>query len=383
MDARPVLDGLRVLDLTRNLAGPMCTMLLGDLGADVVKIEHPSGGDDTRQWLPPAWNGRSATFLAANRNKRSMAVDLDTPEGRSLVLRLAAGADVVVESFKPGSLDKRGLGFETVRATNKRVVWCSISAYGNTGPWRDVAGYDPVLQAKTGIMSLTGEPDRSPVRLGIGAIDLGTAMWSAVGILAALRERDTTGLGGLVEASLYETSTWWLSYFITGYLAGGDVPNRQGTRTAFIAPYEVFPTADGEIMIAAANNTLFRSLVGALGLAALLDDPRFSTNADRVAHREQLRARIVLALESDTATAWEQRLNAASVPCSRVRTVDELLNDEQLSALGLLTEVAHPDIADLRLVDMPIRRNGRRAERLRRPPELGEHTNEILAELQE
>lgn len=229
------LTGLRVVDLTRNLAGPYCTMVLADLGADVVKIESPTGGDDSRSWQPPGWNGQSATFLSANRNKRSLALDLDTDAGRQLVRELAAGADVVVESFRPGSLRARGLDYESLRALNPAVIYCSITGYGNRGPESGRPGYDPVVQAGTGIMELTGYPDGPPARLGIGAVDLGTALWAAIGIQAALANRASHGEGALIEASLFETSAWWLSYHLIGYLGTGATPQRQGTGTPFIA----------------------------------------------------------------------------------------------------------------------------------------------------
>ena len=281
-----VFSGLRVVDLTRNLAGPYCTMLLADLGADVVKIEQPGAGDDTRSWAPPLWGGVSATFLAANRNKRSLALDLDRPEGVDIVRSLASRADVLVESFRPGSLDRRGLGYEALRELNPRLVYCSVSAYGHDGPLAGRPGYDPVLQAYSGIMSITGESDGPPVRLGIGAIDLGTGLWATIGILASLAAREASGEGSRVETSLYEVATWWLSYHIAGFLGSGVVPHRQGTTASFIAPYEVFETAEGGLMVAAANDRLFAAFVEVLGGPELVDDERFDTNPSRVANRE-------------------------------------------------------------------------------------------------
>jgi crotonobetainyl-CoA:carnitine CoA-transferase CaiB-like acyl-CoA transferase len=375
------LTGLRVVDLTRNLAGPYCTMILADLGADVVKVESTTGGDDSRAWQPPDLNGESATFLSANRNKRSLAVDLDTDAGRELVRELAADADVVVESFRPGSLRLRGLDYESLYELNPAVIYCSITGYGNRGPKAGRPGYDPVLQADTGIMELTGYPADPPARLGIGAVDLGTALWAVVGIQAAIASRARDGEGTLIEASLFETSTWWLSYHLIGYLGSGKIPRRQGTGTPFIAPYEVFATAEGELFVGAGNDRLFHSLAVELGVPELLDDPRYSSNEARVANRDSLRTAIQGALLRQPAAEWETRLNNRSIPCSAVRTVADLAADPQLEALELLTPFPHPHIHDLRLVDMPVSAGRRRAGHRYPPPLLGEHTDQILAEL--
>ena len=376
------LTGVRVLDLTRNFAGPYCTMTLGDLGADVIKVESPGVGDDTRAWVPPAWHGISTSYLAANRNKRSIAVDLDTAEGAAIVRDLAISADVVVESFRPGSLDKRGLGADALCAANERLVHCSISAFGAVGPLRDSPGYDPVLQAYSGIMSVTGEPDRPPVRLGIGAIDLGTAAWATIAILAALANRERSGRGSRVETSLFEIATWWLGYHLAGYLGTGTVPTRQGTTAPMIAPYELYATADDVgIMVAAANDNLFGLFMTAIDLDELTHDPRFVTNASRVKYRDELRGFIAPKMRSRNAVDWEAVLRRHSVPSSRVRGVDELVADEQLAALGLLEPSPHAIIDDLRLVAVPVSVDGRRGTTRRGPPALGEQTDEILVEL--
>jgi crotonobetainyl-CoA:carnitine CoA-transferase CaiB-like acyl-CoA transferase len=376
-----MLRGVRVLDLTRNLAGPFCTMTLGDLGADVVKVEHPGRGDDTRAWGPPSWGDVSATFMSANRNKRGIAVDLDHPDGVAIVRALAERADVLVESFKPGSLDRRGLGWDDLRPVNERLVYCSISAFGQVGPRRDGPGYDPVVQAYSGIMHITGHPGESPARLGVGALDLGAAMWAVIGIQAAIAERATTGRGARVDTSLLETATWWLSYHLGGYLASGADPERQGTTASFIAPYETFPTADGEVFVAAANDNLFRAFAKALDLPELPDDARFSDNRTRVRNRVALRDRIVVRLATEPASVWEARLHGAGVPCTRVRTVADLAHDEQLAALALVRPLPHADAPDLAVVDLPVRIDGERAAAWRPPPRLGEHTDAVLGEL--
>jgi crotonobetainyl-CoA:carnitine CoA-transferase CaiB-like acyl-CoA transferase len=375
------LAGLRVVDLTRNLAGPNCTLILADLGADVVKIESVKGGDDSRSWHPPSWKGESAAFLSANRNKRSLAVDLGTDVGRKVVRELTRSADVVVESFRPGSLRTRGLDYESVREFNPAVIYCSISGYGNRGPKSGRPGYDPVLQADTGIMDMTGYPDEPPARLGIGALDLGTALWATIGIQAALANRARDGRGALIEASLFETSAWWLAYHLIGYLGSGQLPRRQGTGTPFIAPYEVFDTADGDLFVGAGNDRLFHALADELGLPELKSDPRYSSNKARIASRSSLRAAIQEALLKQPASEWEKRLAERGVPCSAVHTVGDLSADPQLDALELLMHFQHPRIDDLKLVDMPISVGDRRAAHRLPPPLHGEHTDQILAEL--
>ena len=375
------LSGTRVVDLTRNFAGPYCTMILGDLGADVIKIEHPAGGDDTRRWKPPLWNDESATFLAANRNKRSVTVDLNQPAGVEIVRRLAGGADVLVESFRPGSLDKRGLGYDALRAGNPRLIYCSISAYGPTGPLADSPGYDPILQASTGMMELTGEPDGPPARLPIGINDLGAGMWAVIGIQSALMNRQQSGLGSKVDTSLYETAAWWLNYHLAGFLGSGVVPTRQGTGTTMIAPYESFPTATDDIFVCVANDKLFRTFSRVLGRPELADDPRFSANPLRVANRPALRQAIIAQLSQRPVAEWETIFKAESIPCTPIRTIADLAGDAQLDALGMLTPFPHPAVPDLRLVDMPVSQDGSRAAHRYPPPQLGEHTGEILGEV--
>ncbi len=375
------LAGISVLDLTRNFAGPYCTMLLADLGADVVKVESPVSGDDTRQWSPPQWNGQSATFLAGNRGKRSIAVDLDLEAGQDVVQRLAAKSDVVISSFRPGSLEKRGLDDATLRRGNPGLIYCAITAYGSRGPKRDWPGYDPILQAESGIMSLTGHADGPPARLPIAAIDLGTAMWASVGIQAALRTRSETGAGGLVEVSLYETAAWWLSYLIAGYLGSGQEPQRQGSGAPFLAPYEVFATSDGDLMVTAANDDLFARLCDALGFPDLPADPSYRENADRVANRDALHDLLQARFLERPAAEWHPLLRSRSVPCSPVRSVADFVEDDHLAALGMLVPLPRPDIPDLRVIGTPLSLDGVRPGSGRPPPQLGEHTGEVLDEL--
>ncbi|MBW8012528.1 MAG: CoA transferase [Chloroflexi bacterium] len=375
------LRDIRVLDLTRNLAGPYCTMILGDMGADVIKIEHPLRGDDTRDWAPPTWNGESTTFLSANRNKRSLALDINLPEGIEIVRSLAKKADILVESFRPGSLDKRGLGYKDLKKENEGLIYCSISAYGNAGPLRDSPGYDPILQASSGILDMTGEPDQDPVRLPLSVMDLGAGMWAVIGLLSALRERQSTGHGSLVETSLFETAAWWLNYHMVGFLGTGNTPTRQGTGTPFIAPYEVFPAADEGVLVCAGNDSLFRSFMELLEMPELGEHEHFLTNPLRVKNRLELRKRIIEKFQSRPAAEWVKLMQTRAIPCSRIHTVADFTQNEQMQSLGLLTNYPHPLIPDLRLVDMPMSQDQNRAAHQYSPPLLGEHTDTILFEL--
>lgn len=356
-------------------------MILGDMGADVIKVERPGYGDDTRNWTPPTWNGESTIFLSANRNKRSMVIDINAPEGVKIIQKLACQTDVLVESFKPGSLEKRGLGYEDLKEKKTGLIYCSISGYGNDGPLRDSPGYDPIMQASTGIMDLTGEPDQDPVRLPIAVNDLGAGLWAVIGIFSALMARQTTGQGCLVETSLFETAAWWMNYHITSFLATGVSPVRCGTGTPFIAPYEVYPASDEGLLICAGNDNLFQIFVEELQIPELATDERFATNPMRVKNREELRRLIIDRFQTRTAAEWEGLLKARSIPCSRIQTVADLVQEEQLHALGLLKAFSHPLIPDLRLIDSPVSIDGIRTAQQKPPPLLGEHTDAILAEL--
>src|ERR687885_1533230 len=301
------LEGLRVLDVTSSLAGPYCTEILSAFGADVVKVERADGGDETRAWWP-AWNGEGVMFLCANAGKRSLALRLSDPRALDVLLRLADRADVFVQSLRAGTAERRGLGPETLRARNERLVYCSIGSFGNRGPLREQPGYDPLMQAFAGIVSVTGQADRPGVRTGASLVDQGTGLWAALGILAALRERDATGRGRLVEVSLYETAVGLLPYHVTGYLATGAVPGRHGTAYPAIVPYQTFAAADGELMLAAPNDRLFAALCGALDLPELPADERFATNPARVEHRDELVPLLAARLAAEPRATWFERL---------------------------------------------------------------------------
>jgi crotonobetainyl-CoA:carnitine CoA-transferase CaiB-like acyl-CoA transferase len=374
------LEGARVVDVTTSIAGPYCAEILAALGADVVKVERPDTGDDGRAWGPPFWNGESAMFLSVNAGKRSLAVSLSDARGREIVLRLADQADVFLQSLRPGLADRTGLGPEAVRARNPRLVYCSVGAYGHLGPLSHEPGYDALMQAAGGLISMTGEPGRPGVRVGSSLIDMGTGIWSALGIVAALLERERTGNGALVDTSLYETALGYIGYHLVGYLADGTVPSGEGTRFPMVAPYEVFPTRDGELMIAAGNDRLFALLCDVLELPELVHDDRFAMNPERVRNRRELVQLVTQRLRARDSADWHTRLAAAGVPAAPVADVADVVGAEQTNALGMLQPLAHPEIPELRLPALPLWFDGERVPHRSPPPLVGEHTAEILAE---
>jgi crotonobetainyl-CoA:carnitine CoA-transferase CaiB-like acyl-CoA transferase len=380
MTMRP-LDGMRVVDVTTSIAGPYCAEILAALGADVVKVERPDTGDDGRAWGPPFWNGESAMFLAVNAGKRSLAVSLSDERGREVVLRLADGADVFLQSLRPGLADRLGLGVDALRARNPRLVYCSVGAYGRIGPLREQPGYDALMQAAGGLISMTGEPGRPGVRIGSSLIDMGTGMWSALGAVSALYERERTGEGAVVDTSLYETALGYIGYHLVGYLADGTVPHGQGTMFPMVAPYQVFATSDGELMVGGGNDRIFGILCDVLELPGLVDDERFRTNPDRVRNREELAGIVADRLREHDTAHWLDRLTAAGVPAAPVADVADVVEAEQTKALGLLQPMEHPAIPDLRLPALPLSFDGERAAHASAPPVVGEHSEEILREL--
>ena len=374
------LERIRVLDVTTSIAGPYCAQILAALGADVVKVERPDTGDDGRAWGPPFWDGEGTMFLSANAGKRSLALSLRDPRGREALLRLAERADVFVQSLRPGLAAELGLGPEALRARNQRLVYCSVGAYGRVGPLAGEPGYDALMQAAGGLISVTGEPGRPGVRVGTSTIDQGTGAWAAIGVLAALLERDRSGEGCVVDVSLYETSIGYLAYHLVGFLADGTVPAGEGTRFPMIAPYEALPTRDGALMVAGGNDRIFRALCAVVGSPELVDDPRFRTNPERVQNRDALAELLAARLATDDTAVWHERLTAAGVPAAPVADVRDVAESPQTAALAILQPLEHPRIAGLTLPALPLSLDGERALHPSAPPDVGEHSAEVLRE---
>ena len=373
------LDDIKVVDLTRTLAGPFCTMLLGDMGADVVKIEEPTGGDETRHWTP-FWNGESTQFLTFNRNKRSLAVNLKEPEGLKIVRDLAADADVMIESFRAGSLERLGLGYDEIKKSNPGVVYCSISGYGRTGPMADAPGYDLLIQAYSGLMSLTGEPDGMPLRIGFSLVDLFTGMMAYGTILTALRQRDQTGKGQWVEAALLDGQVAALSYHATGFLGTGVEPTRMGSGHPSLVPYQSFSSSDGQFIIGCANQGLWERMCRAIGKDNMLEDPRYTTNTDRVEHRAECVGELNAVFAQKPADHWVGLIVEAGVPCGPINTVSEVVTNPQVLARNMISEVEHPKIPNLKFPSSPLKLTDSPATIRRVPPLLGQHSEEILEE---
>ncbi len=383
------LDGLRVLDLSRVLAGPSATQLLGDLGADVIKVERPGRGDDTRGWGPPyarapdGGRGPSAYFLAANRNKRSIAIDLASDEGAALVRRMARSADVLVENYKVGDLARRGLDWASLRAECPRLVYCSITGFGQTGPRASEVGYDFVAQALGGIMSLTGAPEGEPVKVGVGIADLMCGMYAATAILAALRHRDRHGEGQHLDLSLYDTQIAWLANEGQSWLVTGERPRRRGNTHATIVPYRVFPTADGFVVLAIGNDLQFARFAEVVGRPGLALDPRFATNDARVRNRAACDDEVGGIVRARTTDAWLALLGPVGVPCSPVRTLDEVFEDPHTGARAMRIEMATPHVerGQVPLIGSPIHASATPPTYRHPPPAVGEHGREVLEEL--
>ena len=385
------LAGVRVLDLSRVLAGPWCTQTLADLGADVIKIERPGRGDDTRGWGPPFLRdregretGESAYYLCANRNKRSLAVDLASPAGQALIRRLARGCDVVVENFKVGDMARYGLDAARLRAADPRLIYCSITGYGQTGPHACRPGYDFAVQGLGGLMSVTGErdgvPGAGPQKVGVAVADLFTGMYATVAILAALRHRDATGEGQVIDMALLDAQVAMLANLGSQYLVGETVPRRMGNGHPSIVPYQAFEAADGHVILAIGNDAQFARFCALAGHAAWADDARFARNADRVRNRDVLVPLIAAVMRGRERRDWLATLEAAGIPCSPVNGIDEVFADPQVRARGMQVAVDHPDRDALPLVASPLRLSATPVRYRNAPPTLGQHTDEVLGE---
>lgn len=377
------LDGVTVLDASRVLAGPFCGMQLGDLGADVIKVERPDVGDQTRGWTPPSFGeGAGSYYASINRNKRSITINMATEEGRETFRDLAAEADVVLENFRVGKAAEWGIDYESLREENPGLVFCSITGYGQTGPLAERPAYDLMMQAEAGMMSITGEEGRPPVRVGVAVADLAAGMYATQSILAALFRREFADEGGeRVDISLFDSLLAWLSYMATDAFASGEAPERMGSRHPNIAPYQAFETADGYVVVACASEAIWYRLCEALDRPDLVDDPRFETNETRVENREALEAILTEAFADSTVDEVVDLLRENDVPVGRIRDVLEAFDDPQVDARGMLQEVSHPTAGEVQLPGSPMQFREYAATARRHPPLLGEHTDEVLAEL--
>ncbi len=372
------LSGQRVIDLTQNVAGPYCTQVLADLGAEVIKIERPGSGDDTRHWSPQIGEAMSPTYATLNRGKRSLALDLDHADGQALLRRLLRDNDILVHSLKPGSAEQRHLGYDDLLPQCPGLIYCALSAFGNIGPLSALPGYDPLIQAYAGIMSVNGHGGTPPARVGVSLVDMGTGLWSVIGILAAVAQRQQTGRGMRIDTSLLETGMAWMTNPIANFSATGKLPKRMGSATAMLTPYEVFETADSHVFIGCGADRMFQKLAAALGSRALADDPRFARNADRVAHREALHAAVAAITRTLTTQQVVDKLRAAGVPVSAVNDLSALAHDPQVQALALHQPLAAAGGAEVSAVGTPIRFDGARSFDPHLSSRVGEDSRAVL-----
>ena len=377
-DKKGALDGLRVLDLTRILAGPLATMMLGDMGADVIKVEPPGAGDDTRAWGPPFVNGESAYFLGINRNKRSLTLNMAVKAGQDVLAQLVKKSDVVVENFKLGTLEKWGITNEWLEKNAPRVIRCSITGYGSSGPDAALPGYDFILQAESGLMSICGEPDGAPTKYGVAIVDVVTGLYACNVILAALAARNRTGRGQHVEVCLYDSGIAMLINVASNYLVSGKDARRFGNGHPSIVPYTTYPASDGLIAVAVGNDGQFVRFAETVRHPEWARDPRFAKNPDRVTNREALDDLIAQALKRETSSIWIEKLRAAGVPCGPINSVAEALTDPHTLARGMVRTVKHPKVGDLRMLGIPFRLSATPEAIRRAPPLLGQHTEEVL-----
>ncbi|MBO0842166.1 MAG: CoA transferase [Nocardioides sp.] len=375
------LEGLRVVEIGTSVAAPFGTQILGDMGAEVVKVERVGTGDDTRSWAPPSWDGESIAFMSFNRNKRSLALDYKSDEGREVLRRLLASADVVVQNLRPGALAKAGFSYEELAELNPRLIVCDLSGYGHTGPRAAQPAYDPLLQAYSGIVSITGEDGGEPSRVPVSLLDMGTGMWMVISVYEALRRRDRTGRGSHVEASLLQTALTWMTPTLIGAAAGNPPPQRLGSGYRGAVPYGAFPTSDGHIFISCGNDRLFRTFLAAIDASDLAERPGFATNPERLANRDEVNGAIGARTSAFTLDEIVKVLAEAGVPHSPVNTVDRVVRDEQVEAIGMMQPVRHPAVDGLRLVNFPATFDGAYPDVRCAPPALGEGTLDVLTSL--
>ncbi len=375
-----MLEGIKVLDLSRALAGPYCTMLLGDMGADVIKIERPGKGDDSRAWGPPFIEGESAYFLSINRNKKSITLNLKSEKGKEILFKLIKISDVLIETNRPGVMEKLGLSFEEVKNVNPKIVYCSISGFGQTGPYKLRPGFDQVIQGMGGLMSITGEENRPPIKVGVAITDVGAGMYAAIGILAALLRRDKTGKGEYIDVSMLDGTISWLTYQSGRYFASGEVPKPMGSGHPLIVPYQAFKTKDVYINIAVGNDSLWRKFCETIGLN-IADDPKFSTNAKRVENKEELIKILNEILSKKTGKEWLEILNKAGIPCGPIYKLNDIFSDPHVLSRGMVSEIEHPKAGKIKLTGVPIKFKNSPGKIRLHPPLLGENNFEILEEI--
>jgi len=375
------LAGFRVLDLSRVLAGPFCTMLLGDLGAEVIKVERPGTGDDTRAWGPPFVSGESAYYLCANRNKKSLTVNLKSAAGQEIIRRLARVSDVLVENFKVGELAQLGLGYDHLKALNPGLVYCSITGYGQTGPDSDLPGYDFIIQGRGGVMSITGEPAGEPMKVGVAIADITAGLFAANAIQAALLARVRTGRGQAIDIALLDTQVAWLANVASNYLVSGQRPGRFGNAHPTIVPYQSFPAREGFFCLAVGNDGQWQKLCRLLGRSELAVDPRFATNPARVQHRDVLIPMLQEVFVTQDSAFWLREIAAAGIPCGPVQTIDHVFADPQVLARDMVWTVPHPAVGEVRLTGSPLKLSETPVAYRTHPPLLGEHTDEVLTAL--
>lgn len=378
---QPALQNIRVLDLSRILAGPYCTMMLADYGAEVLKIEQPGSGDGTRQWGPPWVGDQAAYFLSANRNKKSMTLDLKSDEGKAILQKLVAEADVLIENFMVDTMKRMGLDYETLSQINPGLIYCAITGYGQNGPYRERPGFDFLIQAQGGVMSITGPADGEPYKVGVAVVDVTTGLFACNAILAALHHRTQTGRGQYIDVALFDSQIAWLVNVAHNYFATGKTPGRYGNAHASIVPYETFPTADGHIAVGIGSDEQYRRLCRAIGRPDLADDPQYQTNADRVTRRVALIGEMQKTFRGEETAVWHDRILAAKIPVSPINDVATALNDPQVLARQMVQEVEHPTAGTIKLLGPVAKLSETPATVRTAPPILGADTDDVLAQL--
>lgn len=375
------LQGIKILDLSRVLAGPYCTMILGDLGAEVIKVEAPGGSDDTREWGPPFSGGESAYYLCANRNKRAITLDLKSKEGQDVLRKLITQSDVMIQNFKTGTMEKWELGYEEVKKINPRMVQCSITGFGTSGPYKDLPGYDYIIQAMGGLMSITGSEESGPMKVGVAISDITTGLYAVIGILSALHERNHSGEGQSIDLSLFDSQISSLANVASNFLISGTVPKRLGNQHANIVPYQTFSTLDGEMVVGVGNDRQFHKLCVALDIPKIGEDGRFSTNPKRLENKDELILILSKILSKKTSQEWLELLSSQGIPCGPINNMKQLFDDPQVKEREMVVNVDHPTAGSIPLVGSPLKLSRTPVEIKRHPPLAGEHSKDILIEL--